>query len=164
MPCGRNKFLYGICLWNIRRVIRCYNSGCQFHKFLIRTITSKLLRRVGGVASSQRISVLLRRSAYEALFYGVASTQHSEDKHQSIFTYNDKGEILEITFPQFMYSTAVSLKKKYTKFPCTSEFTKSGAVDIKHWQFNYQPLYNKQTNLLKALTPSPAVSIILIRY
>lgn len=37
-----------------------------------------------------------------------------------------------LTFPQLMYSTAVSLKKKYTKLPCTKEFTKSGAVNNKY--------------------------------
>lgn len=31
------------------------------------------------------------------------------------------------TFPQLMYSTAVSLKKKYTKSPWLMELTKSGA-------------------------------------
>ena len=32
-----------------------------------------------------------------------------------------------LTFPQFKYSTAVSLKKKYTKSPRAKELTKFGA-------------------------------------
>lgn len=32
------------------------------------------------------------------------------------------------TFPQLMYSTAVSRKKKYTKSPCVKELTKFGAA------------------------------------
>lgn len=38
---------------------------------------------------------------------------------------NERKKIL--TFPQFMYSTAVSRKKKYTKSPCVIELTKFGA-------------------------------------
>lgn len=42
-----------------------------------------------------------------------------------------------LTFPQLMYSTAVSRKKKYTKSPCVMELTKFGAGIKENQRYGY---------------------------
>lgn len=69
---------------------------------------------------------MLRCSAQRALLFTTDQRKKGQ-KCMHTVAWNEIDRKNTLTFPQFIYSTAVSRKKKYTKSPCVNELMKFGA-------------------------------------